>query len=209
MKFNPYNVIMLLSATFTAFNYSPSPTTSEEEEVKENIERILLDIQNQEFDVEEEETLGFYDIYEIPEPERVDLFEEDDGKVYLPEEVTCSSVEATISSDYKRQAVEYWRSGKTRGRSLEGFKRRYKKVTSIRQLARWESQISEGGSRMEKLERISAYTLNCFNEALERGIIIHDIDIARWASRAQEEENRTLEIALRWPSHQRFRSSRS
>ncbi|XP_071573356.1 uncharacterized protein [Temnothorax nylanderi] len=189
MKFNPYNVIMLLSATFTAFNYSPSPTTSEEEEVKENIERVLLDIQNQEFDVEEEETLGFYDIYEIPEPERVDLFEEDDGKVYLPEEVTCSSVEATISSDYKRQAVEYWRSGKTRGRSLEGVKRRYKKVTSIRQLARWESQISEGGSRMEKLERISAYTLNCFNEALERGIIIHDIDIARWASRAQEEEN--------------------
>ncbi|XP_071577354.1 uncharacterized protein [Temnothorax nylanderi] len=189
MKFNPYNVIMLLSATFTAFNYSPSPTTSEEKKVKENIERMLLEIQNQEFYVEEEETLGFYDTYEIPEPERVDSFEEDDGKVYLPEEVICSSVEATISSDYKRQAMEYWRSGKTRGRSVEGVKQRFKKVTSIRQLRRWEIQISEGGSRLEKLERISAYTLNCFNEAFERGIIIYDIDIARWASRAQEKEN--------------------
>ncbi|XP_071574338.1 uncharacterized protein [Temnothorax nylanderi] len=181
MNFNPYNVIMLLSATFTAFNYSPSPTTSEEKKVKE--------IQNQEFYVEEEETLGFYDTYEIPEPERVDSFEENDGKVYLPEEVICSSVEATISSDYKRQAVEYWRSSKTRGRSVEGVKRRLKKVTSIRQLRRWEIQISEGGSRLEKLERISADTLNCFNEAFEKGIIVHDIDIARWASRAQEKEN--------------------
>ncbi|XP_071576841.1 uncharacterized protein [Temnothorax nylanderi] len=189
MKFNPYNVIMLLSATFTAFKYSPSPITSEEEKVKENIERMLLEIQNEEFYVEEEENLGFYDTYEIPEPERVDSFEEDDGKVYLPEEVICSSVEATISNDYKRQAVEYWRSGKTRGKSFEGVKRRFRKVTSIRQLRRWEIQISEGGSRLEKLEKIFAYTLNCFNKALERGIIIHDIDIARWASRAQEEEN--------------------
>ncbi|XP_071573810.1 uncharacterized protein [Temnothorax nylanderi] len=178
---------MLLSVTFTAFNYSPSPITSEEEKVKEKIE--LLEIQNEEFYVEEKETLGFYDTYEVPEPERVDLFEEDDGKVHLPEEVICSSVEATTSSDYKRQAVEYWKSGKTRGRLLEGVKQRFRKVASIRQLRRWENQISEGGSRLEKLERISAYTLNRLNKALEKGIIIHDIDIARWASRAQEEEN--------------------
>jgi len=62
------------------------------------------------------------------------------------------------------------------------------KLHWIRQLWRWENQIDQGGSRSEKLKRIAEYTLNCFTEALEKGII-HDIDIARWASRAQEEEN--------------------
>lgn len=151
---------------------------------------MLQEIQNEkEFQLEEEETLDFYNSFDIPEAEKVDIFERDDGKVYLPEEVICSSVDATISSDYKRRAVEYWKSGKTKPRSLEGIKQKFRKVISIQQLRRWEEQISKGGSRLDKLKRISSYTLNRFNEALEKGIIIHDIDIARWASRAQEEEN--------------------
>lgn len=39
IHFNPYNVIMLLYVTFTAFNLPQSPTTPEEVEVKEKIER--------------------------------------------------------------------------------------------------------------------------------------------------------------------------
>jgi len=41
----------------------------------------------------------------------------------------------------------------------------------------------------EKLKRIAEYTLNHFTEAFEKGIIIHDIVITRWTSRAQEKEN--------------------
>ncbi|XP_025159178.1 uncharacterized protein LOC112589564 isoform X1 [Harpegnathos saltator] len=59
----------------------------------------------------------------------------------------------------------------------------------MRQLRRWKDQISAGSSKDEKLKRISEYITNRFNEALENRIIIHDIDIARWASRAQEEKN--------------------
>jgi len=44
-------------------------------------------------------------------------------------------------------------------------------------------------SKAKKLKRIAEYTLNRFTETLEKGIIVHDIDIARWASRAQEKEN--------------------
>ena len=189
-QFNPYNVIVLLSVAFSAFNLLQSPITSEEVEVKEKIERILHDIQNEkEFQLEEQETLDFYDEFEVPEAEKVDLIDPDGEKVYLPEEVVCSSVEETISSDYRKAAVEYWRSGVNKPRSLEGVRQKFKKVTSIRQLRRWEDQANQGGNRYEKLKRISEYTLNRFNEALERGMIIHDIDIARWASRAQEEEN--------------------
>ncbi|XP_011873170.1 PREDICTED: uncharacterized protein LOC105564975 [Vollenhovia emeryi] len=137
MLFNPYNAIMLLYATFTYLNFPQSPTTSEEVEVKEKIQRLLLEIQDEnEFELEEEDTLDFYNTYEVPEAESVNLFEADNSKIYLPEEIICSSVEATISDDYKRHAVEYWRSGITGPRSLERVRRRFKKVSSIRQLRR-------------------------------------------------------------------------
>jgi len=167
-QFNPYNVIVLLSVAFSAFNLPQSPITSEEVEVKEKIERILHDIQNEkEFQLEEQETLDFYDEFEVPEAEKVDLIDPDGEKVYLPEEVVCSSVEETISSEeftpllqystaafhYRKAAVEYWRSGVNKPRSLEGVRQKFKKVTSIRQLRRWEDQANQGGNRYEKLKQ--------------------------------------------------------
>ncbi|XP_036145093.1 uncharacterized protein LOC118646411 [Monomorium pharaonis] len=190
LQFNPYNVIFLLAITFNGLDYPNTPITSQERRVNEKIEHMLLEIKNEEqFQLEEEETLDFYDEYEVPEAEKVDLLEADEEKIYFPEEVICDSVEKTISNDYKRQAVEYWKSGKTKPRSLEGVKQKFRQVTSIRQLRRWENYFIQGGSRPEKLKKISQYTLDHFNEALERKIIIHDIDIARWASQAQNEEN--------------------
>lgn len=49
--------------------------------------------------------------------------------------------------------------------------------------------LNQDNIRSEKLKRISKCTLSRFNEVLERWLIIHDIAIARWASRIQEEEN--------------------
>jgi len=86
-----------------------------------------------EFKFEEKEILDFYNTYEISEAEKVDLLEENEDKVYLPEKV-IRFVEKEISSEYKRQAMEYWRSGKTKSRSLEEVRTRFRKVTSIRQL---------------------------------------------------------------------------
>ncbi|EFN85133.1 hypothetical protein EAI_10831, partial [Harpegnathos saltator] len=40
-------------------------------------------------------------------------------------------------------AVEYWRRGKTKQRTLDGVRQRFKKATSIRQLRRWENQINQ------------------------------------------------------------------
>ncbi|XP_025157510.1 uncharacterized protein LOC112589243 [Harpegnathos saltator] len=139
MQFNPLNVIMLLYTTFIALNFPQSPITPKEVEVKEKIEYLLKEIEHEEeFKIEEEETLDFYNTYEVPEAENIDLLEENERKEYLPEEVICSSVEVGISNDYKRQVVEYWKIGKTGARSLEGVKRRYRKVTSMRQLRQWE-----------------------------------------------------------------------
>ncbi|XP_014484909.1 PREDICTED: uncharacterized protein LOC106749714 isoform X2 [Dinoponera quadriceps] len=134
-----------------------------------------------------EETLYFYNIRKASKVRKIYLSEEDKDKEYLPEEHS-NSVEL-VSSDYKKQAVEYWKSSKRKPRSLESVRHRFRKVTSAQQLRRWKVQIDKGGSRLEKLNRITVYTLNCFNEAQEKGITIRDIDIAQWASQAQKEEN--------------------
>ncbi|XP_011136495.3 uncharacterized protein LOC112590454 [Harpegnathos saltator] len=128
MQFNPLNVIMLLYTTFIALNFPQGPITPKEVEVKEKIEYLLKEIENgEEFEIEEVETLDFYNTYEVPEAKNIDLLEENERREYLPEEVICSSVESGISNDYKKQAVEYWKSNKTGPRSLEGVKRRYRK----------------------------------------------------------------------------------
>jgi len=44
------------------------------------------------------------------------------------------------------------------------------------------------GSRLEKLGRISAYTLDKFIEAIHRGAMIHDINITQWALQAQQQK---------------------
>ena len=44
-------------------------------------------------------------------------------------------------------------------------------------------------SRLEKLERISVYTLDQFIEAIRKGAMIHDIDITRWTLQAQQQVN--------------------
>jgi len=39
---------------------------------------------------------------------------------------------------------------------------------------------------MQKLKEISSYMLNKFRDAVEKGIIIYDSDITRWAFKAQQ-----------------------
>ena len=48
-------------------------------------------------------------------------------------------------------------------------------------MKRTAHQINKGGIYKEKLNEISQYTLNRFIEATERGKIVHDIDLRRWA----------------------------
>ena len=65
LQFNPYNVIFLLAITFNGMDYPNTPITSQERRVNVKIERMLLEIKNEEqFQLEEEETLNFYDKYE-------------------------------------------------------------------------------------------------------------------------------------------------
>ena len=94
-----------------------------------------------------------------------------------------------IPIEYKIEAIEFWKPVDSTRKSLETVKHRFRKVTSLRQLRRWEEQVNRGGTRLQKLKKIASYTLDKFEESLEKGVTIHDIDIFRWALKAQEDIN--------------------
>jgi len=91
-----------------------------------------------------------------------------------------------IEDNYKQKAVEYWKSGKKRKLKLETVQSKFNRVILNRQLYQWEKQISNGGNRIEKLKEISEFVLNRFNEAVEKSVTVHDLDLRRWALQARD-----------------------
>lgn len=187
MIVNPLNVIRLLLITFEAMNIAESPINNEERELKNNIENILLQSMQDFNGVEyvEENTLDFQEPYKECEANPI----EDNVMEWSPgtPSDTCSNDEEDLSYDYKRRAVEFWRSGKKKNLSVDSVKHRFKKVKSKSQLKRWAHQFNKGGTYMEKLARISQFTLDNLKSAVDAGLIVHDVDLRRWALQAQKE----------------------
>ncbi|XP_071579285.1 uncharacterized protein, partial [Temnothorax nylanderi] len=97
-----------------------------------------------------------------------------------------------FDSFYKRRAVEYWRNwdtnarndGKKKNRSLKLVQHHFKRVSSERQLRRWEEQIESGGSRTDKLSYISQVTHDKFTAAVvvTRKTLEDSVDLQKTAN---------------------------
>jgi len=59
MRFNPQNVIILLSAVFNALDFPENPITSEELIMEEKLEDMLKEIYEDWCEIEEEEIIKF------------------------------------------------------------------------------------------------------------------------------------------------------
>lgn len=99
-----------------------------------------------------------------------------------------------VDNDYKMKAVEYWCSGKKKRRSFETVQNRFKKVKNVQSLYKWEEQVKEGGTRTDKLLKISECVLQQFKTASDKSVPVHDLDLKRWAleSRAKADLSRHL-----------------
>lgn len=187
MKVNPINVIKLLLATFEAMDISQTPVNNAEIELADSFEQILISSMQDYNGVEmiEEETLAFQEPFKQYEANAVEdtVWQKDTGD---SDSDACSS-DDEVNYDYKNKAVQYWRSGKTKNYSLKTVQQKYKSVKSERQLRRWAHQLNKGGTYKEKLAQISEYTLKNMKTALDAGVIIHDIDLQKWALQAQKE----------------------
>lgn len=190
MKINPLNVINLLLAYFQTLNIPDSVTNDHEIQLAERMKSILIDFTYDFNDVEmiTEESLDFQEPYK----EHYAKIVEDDVQHHLsePYEVPtneCTNDNEEVDFEYKKRAVEFWRSGKTKNLSIKTVQNRFKHVISDRQLRRWAHTINQGGTYREKIAQICQYTLDYFKAAHDSGSVVHDRDIKRWALQAQNE----------------------
>jgi len=56
----------------------------------------------------------------------------------------------SIDFEYEKKAVQYWKSAKKGKLKLKTVQNQFKKLKNQNMLYRWESQVEEGGNRIEK-----------------------------------------------------------
>lgn len=182
MVINPVVILALLSVTFNPRNdkVKESEANTEELALYRVLENIIQDSVNYNVHTEEEYTLRFEEDYSDTLPQDVD--ETDELYNDYAEVPTCLRNEEGVDFEYKKQAVDYWQSGKRKPLlSLTNVQSKYRKVTSERQLREWRLQVEAGGDRKTKLYAITTYVLEKVKEAIEGKMVLHDIDIKRWA----------------------------
>lgn len=98
-----------------------------------------------------------------------------------------SSSEMQVTLEQKREAVNYWLSGRRKNLTLNTVKSRFRFVTSKRQLYRFKEQVEAGGNKLDKLKRVREFVLNEFRNARRQSLCVHDCDIIRWALKRSKE----------------------
>lgn len=193
---NPSNIIRLLIITY---NYSEKQLTDNESnphelELHDAIKNIIdTAVRETSFVFETDSRLEFEDMVR---PHFTEIADENEPSssfdlenVEEQYEETCGLEDGNIDPDYKRQAVEFWRSGKQKRRNVSSVQSKFKKVRTALQLYRWEKYLQRGGTHKEKLLEIAEYVLCNFAKSMDQNAIVHDIDIRRWALEANAKVN--------------------
>ena len=152
-----------------------------------------------EFFINEEEDLVFTDNADTKEDEEYDFDDDDDDE---DEEVNESNEPTSSQSSYsppkkisrnfikmedKEKAVNYWKFSKIGRYGLGSVKSRFRFVTSLKQLRRFDKQIQNGGSRIDKFKSITDYTYEMYKNARNKKLIVKDVDLRRWALKKKNE----------------------
>jgi len=115
MRINPLNVLNLLLAYFQTLNIPNSESNRKEIQLFEKVKQILIDATDgfHEFDMIVEDTLYFQEEFKDHDAKIV----EDEVQHHFPDDIEAPTNQCTEDDDkktyeYKKNAVEYWRSGK-------------------------------------------------------------------------------------------------
>jgi len=216
---NPKNIVKLLQKAFDQPEYNlESIITEDEKTFNSHLEVLIKDSIGNSFFVETYDSLDFEDTNQILDPCAIgDGNDNNDDLIEIERNLPFNlsdnfSRDTDIEDDYKQKAFEYWKSGKKRKLKLETVQSKFKHVMSNRQLYRWEEQISNEGNRIEKLKEISKFVLNRFNEAVEKSVTVHDLDLRRWALQARDKisfPSCLFNVSMKWVHFQRESSNKS
>ena len=179
MAINPKNILNLLQENFKDSLDNPKTIiTKEEIALASYLVQIMKDALDYNFYFESSSTLicedeGItHDVYAV-----VEDFEDDFEEIVNDNK----RVKVMISLDYKKEAVKYWKSGKTGKKKFETVQNQFKKLKDLKTLYRWEKQIEGSGTKNDKMLQIGKYVINQFQGAYDKSLPIHDNDLKRWA----------------------------
>ncbi|XP_076644191.1 uncharacterized protein LOC143353999 [Halictus rubicundus] len=190
MKVNPTNVINILMETYNSNNNEETLTNGKEIELA----HIIIDLIDRYreagyMNFETQQRLIFDDLTDEPTSFNVPEDKEDLESASISKPSSSSSPDESLEEmayvdidlEYKKKAVDYWKSGRKRPLHFQSVKNQYKKLKRQSDLYRWEEQINKGGCRYDKLKAIAHATLEKFIVARNNKILVHDIDLRRWA----------------------------
>jgi len=178
---NPKNIVQLQESFNPQYDFQ-SIITDDEKVFAVQLENVIKDALDADIFFETSSTLCYEDESVIPDPFIVD---EDDSEEIINE--NNKKVIVSIDFEYKKKAVQYWKSAKKGKLKLKTVQNQFKKLKNQNMLYRWESQVEEGGNRIEKLSEICRYVVNEFQNAHEKSLPFHDVDIKRWALKGREQ----------------------
>lgn len=174
---------MLLSQSFDRPEYDiETEISGEERSLALNLYNLITENIDAQMMFETFESLSFDE--NNCNPDAV-LIDEDYGNIIEVEVKDSKKTKIEVDMEYKKDVVNYWRSGKKGNLSFQNVKHKFKNVSSINVLYRWEEQIKIGGTRNEKLLQISEHVLDQFKNATVKSLPVHDKDLKRWALQAR------------------------
>lgn len=200
MPMNPKNILNLLYTAFKGPEYDiESAITDEERSFATDLADLIITSSDGALISESYDTLCYNEESVIAEAVVID--EELDKEFDDSVEDNNFLLEDAVEFEYKKKAVAFWRSGTLKRRSFDSVKTKFKKVKHQRTLYRWEKQIEEGGSRLEKLLQISKLVLEQFNNASKKCLPIHDSNLRKWGLKAREDVQlspKLFKASLKW-----------
>ena len=215
-KINSFNVINLMLKDLPHEFVKQTTITQEEIQLKNQlmgmnyinnyyviknlyfIDILLTSSQTGNYYVDVKQNL-IYDEHEIEDEDEIDLsefFEEYESTDETASQSTDYSLSPPtktrkyISFSKKQQVVNFLYSTTMKKRkSFSSIKTRFRFIDTPQQLSMIEKQVREGGSRNDKIEQIITYVHEEFKKAKRKRLIVHDIDLKRWALRKANEIN--------------------
>lgn len=179
MRINPLYIAKELVKKFSQYDSYPSNSTEENLKMIDYISGIccfhkvfklnshiffidllLSSFENQHFELQVESSL----ILDDSSVENC-IFDDD---LYVESDDEGAASSEDVSLDDKKAAVSYWKSGKKALYSLLTVQKKFRFITSIRQLYRYEDDIKSRGNRIDKCKEICEFTMLKFNEAREK-----------------------------------------
>lgn len=113
---------------------------------------VIKDAVDAQLFFETSSTLCFEDDSIISDVCTVDEDFENDFEEFIND--NGKNVKVDVDFEYKKNTVEYWKSGVTKKLKLTTVQNQFRKLKGAKMLYRWESEVENGGNRIHKLNEI-------------------------------------------------------